>query len=179
MSEIDRVFSRLGGGHPAATEQHELRSIPRRGGLAGNRVVMVVRRRTPVAAGREGGTHQPARNVHAQTWEEGFPVRSAPLLPAAPQPDTATPAEPVAHVMPAWRPADVVHPEPDPPPPPVPPPEPIQARGQSSRGAKAAMARRFADPFDAGDDRANCLRCGYLVEPARERRGHLTCSGCG
>jgi hypothetical protein len=55
----------------------------------------------------------------------------------------------------------------------------MQPRGQSKRGAKVTIARSFADPFDTGDDGANCLRCGYLVEPARERRGHLTCSGCG
>jgi hypothetical protein len=137
-----------------------------------------VHRRTPGATGREGGAHQPARNVHAQTWDEGFPVRSGPLLPAAPQPDTATAAEPVAHVMPAWRPASVTseaHPSSSP----AARPEPMQPRGQSKRGRKVTTARSFADPFDTGDDGANCLRCGYLVEPARERRGHLTCSGCG
>jgi hypothetical protein len=42
-----------------------------------------------------------------------------------------------------------------------------------------ALARRVADPFDANDDGANCLRCGYAVEPARERRGLMTCAGCG
>ncbi|MDO9712800.1 hypothetical protein [Paracraurococcus lichenis] len=42
-----------------------------------------------------------------------------------------------------------------------------------------ATARRFADPFAMGDDGANCLRCGYLVEAEREGRGLLTCSACG
>ena len=41
-----------------------------------------------------------------------------------------------------------------------------------------ATVRRFADPF-ADDDGANCLQCGYLVEPAREKRGLMTCSACG
>jgi hypothetical protein len=40
-------------------------------------------------------------------------------------------------------------------------------------------ARHFADPFAAGDDGANCMRCGYLVEPVREKRGLLTCAACG
>jgi hypothetical protein len=40
-------------------------------------------------------------------------------------------------------------------------------------------ARHFADPFADGDDGANCLRCGYLIEPAREKRGLLTCAACG
>jgi hypothetical protein len=39
--------------------------------------------------------------------------------------------------------------------------------------------RRVADPFDAHDDGANCLRCGYVVEPAREKRGLMTCAACG
>jgi hypothetical protein len=46
------------------------------------------------------------------------------------------------------------------------------------RAAKEAT-RHFADPFADGDDGTNCLRCGYLVEPARERRGLLTCAACG
>jgi hypothetical protein len=45
--------------------------------------------------------------------------------------------------------------------------------------APVSTAQRFADPFAADDDGANCLRCGYLVEPARERRGLLTCATCG
>jgi len=39
--------------------------------------------------------------------------------------------------------------------------------------------RRVVDPFDAEDDGANCMRCGYAVEPAREKRGLLTCAHCG
>ncbi|MDO9714295.1 hypothetical protein [Paracraurococcus lichenis] len=39
--------------------------------------------------------------------------------------------------------------------------------------------RSFADPFAGEDDGANCLRCGYLVEAAREKRGLLTCAACG
>ena len=39
--------------------------------------------------------------------------------------------------------------------------------------------RAFADPFATEDTGANCFRCGYLVEPAREKRGLMTCAGCG
>jgi hypothetical protein len=39
--------------------------------------------------------------------------------------------------------------------------------------------RQFADPFASDDDRPNCLRCGYLVEKVRDRRGLMTCSKCG
>jgi cell division septation protein DedD len=39
--------------------------------------------------------------------------------------------------------------------------------------------RRFADPLAEDDDGANCLRCGYLVEAARDRRGLRTCAACG
>jgi hypothetical protein len=51
------------------------------------------------------------------------------------------------------------------------------ARRSSTKKAKGP-SRRVADPFDADDDGANCMRCGYAVEPARERHGLMTCSGC-
>jgi hypothetical protein len=44
--------------------------------------------------------------------------------------------------------------------------------------ASKGTARRYADPFADDDDGANCLRCGYLVEPAREKRELLTCAAC-
>jgi hypothetical protein len=59
---------------------------------------------------------------------------------------------------------------------------PKRRRSLAPRGATpgpAATVRRVADPFDADDDGANCLRCGYMVEPARERRGLMTCAACG
>jgi len=62
-----------------------------------------------------------------------------------------------------------------------PPVETAVAKQRRPRVLKApikAAVRRFADPF-ADDDGANCLRCGYLVEPAREKRGLMTCSACG
>ena len=38
--------------------------------------------------------------------------------------------------------------------------------------------RAYADPFAADDTGANCIRCGYLVSPAREKRGLMTCLQC-
>jgi hypothetical protein len=38
--------------------------------------------------------------------------------------------------------------------------------------------RTFADPFAADDTGTNCIRCGYLVSPAREKRGLMTCAKC-
>jgi hypothetical protein len=40
------------------------------------------------------------------------------------------------------------------------------------------MTRPYALLVD-GDESANSLGCGYLVEPAREKRGLLTCAACG
>jgi len=93
------------------------------------------------------------------------------------------PTPPTVHVMPAWEPS------PPQPAPPVPEAgEPAVEAGEGRRRgprlpkarAPQGTARRYADPFAADDDGgANCLRCGYLVEPARERRGLLTCATCG
>jgi hypothetical protein len=68
-------------------------------------------------------------------------------------------------------------------------PAPSLGRGQPGQfdqppvrpsGRKAHKpSRRVADPFDPADDGANCLRCGYVIEPARERRGLMTCAECG
>jgi len=74
--------------------------------------------------------------------------------------------------------------------PPIPPIEPagdIPAGTRPRRGrAKAerpgnqsvSTRRAFADPFAAEDSGANCIRCGYLVSPAREKRGLMTCARC-
>jgi hypothetical protein len=170
MSEIDRVFARLGGGQAAGSDQRELLNIPRKGNSTGSRVVEVVRlpsRRTP--AGQDQA-QRPAFKVRAQTWEDGFPARTAAPAAPPPEPPAVEAPEPVAHVMPLWE-RTVVAPEPEPPPPPAEAPQPRQRRTAAGRGV--------ADPFDAGDDRANCLRCGYVVEQARERRGLLTCAACG
>lgn len=180
MSDIDRVFARMGGGQTSTTEQRETRSIPRRGGATGHRVVEVVRLPPrSETSDSKGSTQRLACNVHAQTWDAGFPARSVTAPSPVPKPAAVEPVVPVAHVMPMWErsthepeaelvpaPAEVL-------------PKARQARVPRSRRAVDGAARRFADPFDASDERANCLRCGYAIQPARERRGLMTCAGCG
>jgi hypothetical protein len=82
--------------------------------------------------------------------------------------------------MPAWQPSVV---EPAPEPAPAAPSESAQTTtsppARRERRTANGPGRRVADPFDADDDGANCLRCGYVIERARERRGLMTCAGCG
>ena len=172
MSEADRVFARMTPpGSPSAPEEKELLHIsPRRRGLSTgqSRIVEVVHRRSDRAA----DAPRPERSsAHATRWPEGFQARSAPMPPpletSAAAPD---PALPVGHVMPGWQPL-------------LAPIEPEAAPATLQRQPKATAARKprkrvFADPFAAEDTGANCLRCGYLVEPAREKRGLMTCAAC-
>lgn len=168
MSEIERIFAKFRDKAQPASDRRELRTVPGRGSARGSRVVEVVRRR-----GGNLADHAPARRadpgLRAATWEDGFPARSvvAPAIPPEPAPQPAAP--PTAHVMQAWAP-----PEPAPA-----SPAPAPAPAKAVAAPRPKPARRFADPFDAADDGANCLRCGYAVEPARERRGLLTCAACG
>ena len=66
---------------------------------------------------------------------------------------------------------------------PVPPAEPPLAlrrgRGRPRKETLGVPVRPIADPFDEDDDRANCMRCGYAIDPQRERRGLMTCAPCG
>jgi hypothetical protein len=55
----------------------------------------------------------------------------------------------------------------------------VEPPAQRARRPRVGATQSVADPFDAADDRANCLRCGYAIQPARERRGLMTCAGCG
>ena len=179
MSEIDHVFARLGGGQSGPTEQRELRSIPRRGGATGSRVVEVVRLPPRSATARHHQAPRPESKLRAGTWDDGFPAKSAP--PPSLGPGATLTVAPVAHVMPMWEPAETSAASTSPPPAP--------REGQPRRTAEPAAplspkkprtrSRRVADPFDPADDGANCQRCGYLVEPARDRRGLMTCAGCG
>ncbi len=182
MSDVDRVFARLGGGHLAASEQRELRSVPRRGGAAGSRAVEVVRLPARGPAAGQDPSRRPASKVRAQTWDDGFPARSKPLPSPAP-PVEAEPTAPVAHVMPMWEPstdeAATARPAPAPADDDPSAAEIGQPVRRSSGGKARQPTRRVADPFDADDDRANCLSCGYVIQPARERRGLMTCSECG
>lgn len=178
MSDIDHVFARLGGGQSATTEQRELRHIPRRGGAAGSRVVEVVRLPTRGATlGRDQA--RPGRSrVRAATWDDGFSARPAAPSALPPQPASTRATQTVAHVMPMRQPTRV-EPLVEPALPAVPDAAQPPAPAARARRAALVVSRRIADPFDAADDGSNCLRCGYLVEQARERRGLMTCSTCG
>ena len=173
MSDIDRVFAQLGGKHTADSDQRETRRIPRKSGSAGSRVVEVVRLAAKRAPSPARASRATDFRVRAATWEDGFPAKSAPApAPSLPLVAPDVP-QPVAHVMPGWAPT-VVEPEAKP----APSAELIR-RAARGRTAKPPVSRRVADPFDAADDLANCLRCGYVVEPSRERRGLMTCAACG
>lgn len=176
--DADHVFARMGGGHAAAEEQRELRSIPRRGGAAGSRTVEVVR--LPPrgdAPARDRADSRPT-GVRVQTWDDGFPAKPSPPGARLPVPAAPDKLEPVVHVMPAWERSGA---EPDGTPQPTEPSAtaPGTTRRRAPRAPKDDSGRRVADPFDATDEGANCFRCGYLVEPARARRGLMTCAKCG
>jgi len=122
----------------------------------------------------------PSFGVRAASWADGFPARDAPSpYPDAPKPAVAAPVAPTFHVMPTRSPpvpaAEAA--------PAVPGSGPVIAarrgRGRPRKQPAVSPARRIADPFDPNDEGANCLRFGYAVEPARERRGMMTCAGCG
>ncbi len=103
-----------------------------------------------------------------------------PLLQRDVEPVAPNPAPPIAQMMPVWAPS----PQRD--------AEPSSIETDAKAGTDAASpdgstmpklpkprSRQVADPFASEDDRANCFRCGYLVEKARDRRGLMTCSKCG
>jgi cell division septation protein DedD len=178
MSEADRVFARMttSGALPSPEYKQFLHvTSRRRGAVAGqSRVVEVVHRRSNCMAA-------PAEPAYAATWPEGFQGRSAPTLPPAEDPAASpVPAPPVGHLMPGWEPLL-------PPLQPIEPaakipasirPQPRAAKPKQSKNQPMSIKRTFADPFAADDSGTNCIRCGYLVSPAREKRGLITCLQC-
>lgn len=106
--------------------------------------------------------------------DETLAKPAAPPQPASDAPSVTAPAAPMVHVMPSWQPSS---------------PQPVLPSDISSSAARAVRRwsqaptaeapRRFADPFAMDDEGANCLRCGYLVEPVREAKGLMTCAACG
>ena len=178
MSEADRVFSRMTtpGSLPAPEDKQFLHvTSRRRGAVPGqSRVVEVVHRRS-------GHTAPPAEQAPAPPWPEGLQGSSAPASPPVEDPTaTPVPAAPVGHLMPGWerrlpplQPAEPVAKTPV-----GVRPRPRVARPDRSDAPSASAKRGFADPFAVDDTRANCIRCGYLVSPAREKRGLLTCLQC-
>jgi hypothetical protein len=176
MSEADRVFARMtpAGSHSAPENKELLHIAPRRRGMTTgqSRVVEVVHRHSDRSA---DAPRRERSSTHAASWPEGFQARSAPVPPPPEAPTAASePAPPVGHVMPGWEPLL----------PPIDPAATQAVPAAPQRQPKASAVpktreRAFADPFAAEDTGANCFRCGYLVEPAREKRGLMTCAACG
>jgi hypothetical protein len=187
MSEADRVFSRQKGqgAQTSSARKHLIHIAPRRSGLGAgkSRVVEVVHVRRGKSRPAEDDPHPAPWDVPAETWPEGFhPKAALPLPQPDVQPVAPEPAQPVVHVMPMWEPSPqqsalkVAEPI-------EPPTETAVAEHRKPRTSKPpaakTRARPFADPFADDDSGANCIRCGYLVEQGREKRGLMTCSKCG
>jgi hypothetical protein len=179
MDDIDRVFARFKDDKPEPADRRETLSIPRRNGAGGSRTVEVVHLRS--GAGRNDRPQRLDPRVRAASWDGGFQAKQPVATTASPTIFTATP--PTTHVMPAWEAAatkeassaptsEMAAGAPD-----------ATARRGRGRPRKLVSptlpARHVADPFDADDNGANCMRCGYAIEPAREKRGLMTCAGCG
>lgn len=187
MSEADRVFPRQKeqGAQASSGEKRLILSAPRRSGIGAgkSRVVEVVHVRRDRSRSTEDRSRPAPWNVRAETWPDGFRAKSAPPLPQhGIQPVAPEPAQPTAHVMPMWEPSpqQPAQPVAKPAEPPV---EVAVVERRKPRTSKPhtskVTARQFADPFADDDSGANCIRCGYLVEQAREKRGLMTCSKCG
>lgn len=181
MDDIDRVFARFKDDKPEPADRREMLSIPRRNGAGGSRTVEVVH----VRSGR-GTTDRPQRldpRVRAASWDGGFQAQRPVATPAPPAPAAAVATMPTTHVMPAWEPgaAEEASSAPASEKVAVAPDATVRrGRGRPPKEVRPTpAARHVADPFDAADDGANCMRCGYAIEPAREKRGLMTCAGCG
>ena len=205
MDDKDRVFARFKDDTPEASDRRELLTIPRRAGASGSRTVEVVHVRSGGAVRDRPQRVDP--HLRAASWDGGFPAKHSIAAPAVVETVTIEAASPTAHVMPAWeRSAEAASAAPADEPLAAPRrgrgrprkhPTLEQAgteaaaavddkrigEARASRGrplnAAAAPARRVADPFDASDAGANCMRCGYAIAPGREKRGLMTCGACG
>ena len=181
MDDIDRVFARFKDDKPEPANRRETLSIPRRSGTGGSRIVEVVHLRS----GR-GSTDRPQRldpRVRAASWDGGFQAKRAIAMPDQPAPVSVPVIAPTTHVMPAWDPAVTEEASSAPGSLNVAEASDVAARRGRGRPRKEVsttpLPRRVADPFDASDDGVNCMRCGYTIEPAREKRGLMTCAECG
>lgn len=206
MDEKDRVFARFKDDIPEASDRRELLTVPRRAGASGSRVVEVVHVRSGGAVKdrpRRMDTH-----VRAASWDGGFPAKQVIATAAFVEPAIAKATMPTAYVMPAWEPSAEVASAAAPADEPIaalrrgrgrprkhPTLEPAAAEvdaavaderntasrrgpGRPPKAIANALPRRVADPFDASDTGANCVRCGYAIEAAREKRGLITCLEC-
>lgn len=177
MSDIDGHFARSRGTGASAVPRRQLVTVPRRG-ARGSRVVEVVHLRAASDAAEAAPPRHAAAIGAAACGEEISSKGPPPPLDTATPLSAAPPSpQPVVHVMPAWEPRAVeVQPAPG--------AEgtaasPLHAAPKASRRTPSGpTSRRVADPFDADDDRANCIRCGYAIEPGREQRGLMTCVQC-
>jgi len=181
MDDIDRVFARFKEDKPEPTSRRETLNIPRRNGASGSRTVEVVHLRS----GR-GTTERPQRldpRVRAASWDGGFRAKRSVTPPVLSTPVTANAITPTTHVMPAWNPAAPEEASSAPGSPPAAEAPGVAEHRRRGRPRKEISttppAQRIADPFDADDDGANCMRCGYVIEPARVLRGLMTCADCG
>ena len=193
MTEADQVFARLEerGSKSRAGETRIIHSAPRRSmsGSVTSRAVEVVHTKLGGPGSDDNRTRRSVFNVRAASWPDGFRPKSPLPTPRVDLLGPASePAQQVTHVTAAWEPAHRRQPAPQVPEAakpfvqpsiaerraqPAPTPRPPRASIQE------AATRAFADPFSHDDNRANCIRCGFLVEPARESRDMLTCATCG
>lgn len=183
MSDANAVFPVRGDDHGPQSERRFIQTSRRTpGGPSRQRVVEVVHVHRDRGNPARQQSRQHAGPVRVAIWEDGFKAKpAAPALFAEPSPAKQEPAQPVTHVLRQWQPA--------------PPPaveragdaeakavEPVGGgparRGRPRKAKPETPERSFVDPY-ADEAGANCMRCGYLVEAARERRGLLTCANCG
>lgn len=169
MDDKDHVFARFKDNRPASADRREVMSVPRRAGASGSRTVQVVHARLGAAVTAKPNTRRPGPADDAAPFAAQRPAS----LPAAVEPEVVEAPPPVIHVMPAYAPS--VLPAEIAPPATADAPDPVAARPRRP----PEPGRRSADPFDPADEGANCLRCGYAVEEAREKRGLSTCAECG
>lgn len=185
MSEADRVFSSRSKRAVSLGQTRHIVTAPRKNssGTMASRVVEVVQVRRHTSESDRVRSPSTPRHAHVETWPDGFRAKSlATTPPQAAQPMVPKAPPPTVHVMPAWEPSvqqpALTDEKPVEAPAGIPPVEGLK-RGHAKPRLPKVTARDFADPFAEGDDRANCIRCGYLVEQARETRGFWTCSKCG
>jgi len=169
MSEADRIFPPRSEKESLASKdgQRFIRATDRKSGQSRSVEVVHVARGTAITGNcslRAGN-----RGVRAEAWPDGYRPRQnpPPTLFDTPPPPAPKPTPQVGHLV--ERKPSALAPLPVQPSPVA----PRKARGQPTK------ERTFADPFVASDTGANCIRCGYLIQPAREQRGKMTCAACG
>lgn len=173
MADIDHVFARFHDNHVSSPHpQRELLSIPRKGSSNSSRTVEVVHVRSGLLTKSEQRP-KPASAREAARFDEFPAKRDHGLAQAEAAAPPKMPQQPTVHIMPMWQPSEteatadastVAKAE-----------DQLRVRG---RGRPPKASSSSADPFNADDDGANCMRCGYVVEAAREKRGMMTCAKC-